>query len=78
MKRQLTAPAATGAGPVAGNPRRASSSFIGGYSVPPPMMHLGPHIRDDMTDEELCVVIESLVTRIENSMSTLVSGSSSY
>lgn len=38
-----------------------------------PPLFLGPHVRDDMTDEELCVVIESLVTRIENSMSSLVS-----
>lgn len=38
--------------------------------LPPP--HLGPGIDDDMTDEDLLVVIDSLTTRIENSMSTLV------
>jgi hypothetical protein len=38
-----------------------------------PPAHLGPQIRDDMTDEELAVIIESLTTRIENCLSTLVS-----
>lgn len=38
-----------------------------------PAAHLGPSIQDDVTDEELCVIIESLATRIENSLSTLVS-----
>ncbi len=41
-------------------------------SMPPP--HLGPTIKEDMTDDELGIIIESLTTRIENSMSTLVSG----
>lgn len=36
-------------------------------------LHLGPVIREDMTDEELVLVIESLVTRLENSMSSIVS-----
>lgn len=39
----------------------------------PPPGFLGPHIRDDMNDEELAAIIESLTTRIENSTSTLVS-----
>lgn len=34
---------------------------------------LGPNVKDDMTDEELGVIIESLTTRIENCLSTLVS-----
>jgi adenylate cyclase len=38
-----------------------------------PVVHLGPQIKDDMTDEELAVIIESLTTRVENCMSTLVS-----
>lgn len=38
--------------------------------VPP--VYLGPAIREDMTDEELAIIIESLTTRIENTMSTLV------
>lgn len=38
-------------------------------------IHLGPAIRDDMTDEELGIIIESLTTRIENCLSTLVSNS---
>ena len=37
-----------------------------------PDASLGPAIGDDMGDQELLVVIESLSTRIENSMSTLV------
>ena len=39
--------------------------------VPP--SYLGPSIRGDMTDEELSLIIDSLTTRIENTMSTLVS-----
>ena len=39
--------------------------------VPP--AYLGPHIRDDMDDDELMAIIESLTTRLENSMATLVS-----
>lgn len=38
-----------------------------------PPAHLGPQIRDDMSDEELAVILESLTTRMENSLSTLVS-----
>lgn len=40
-------------------------------SSPPPAF-LGPAVREDMTDEELSLIIESLTTRIENSVSTLV------
>ncbi|KAK8853425.1 hypothetical protein IAR55_004131 [Kwoniella newhampshirensis] len=36
-----------------------------------PPSHLGPSIREDMSDEELTVVIESLTGRVENAMSTL-------
>lgn len=39
----------------------------------PPASYLGPSIREDMNDEELWTIIESLVGRIENVMSTLVS-----
>lgn len=39
----------------------------------PPASYLGPTIREDMNDEELWTIIESLVGRIENAMSTLVS-----
>jgi hypothetical protein len=46
----------------------------GGLMVPP--AHLGPVIRDEMTDEDLVVIIESLTTRAENCMSTLVSDTS--
>lgn len=38
-----------------------------------PPLHLGPTIKDDMTDEELSIIVESLTTRIENSFSTMVS-----
>jgi adenylate cyclase len=37
-----------------------------------PPSFLGPCIREDMTDEELTLIIESLTTRAENTMSTLV------
>jgi adenylate cyclase len=37
-----------------------------------PPSYLGPCIREDMTDEELTIIIESLTTRAENTMSTLV------
>ncbi|KIR31680.1 adenylate cyclase [Cryptococcus deuterogattii MMRL2647] len=37
----------------------------------PPASYLGPTIREDMNDEELWTIIESLVGRIENAMSTL-------
>ena len=39
---------------------------------PAPPSYLGPSIRDDMTDEELTLIIESLTTRAENTVSTLV------
>jgi adenylate cyclase len=35
--------------------------------------HLGPRVSEEMTDEELTAVLESLVTRLENTLSTLVS-----
>lgn len=38
-----------------------------------PPAYLGPAIREEMTDDELTIIIESLTTRIENTMSTLVS-----
>jgi adenylate cyclase len=41
------------------------------FTIPPAF--LGPAIREEMTDEELTMIIESLTTRAENCMSTLVS-----
>lgn len=35
--------------------------------------YLGPRVSEDMTDEELTAVLESLVIRLENTLSTLVS-----
>jgi hypothetical protein len=42
-----------------------------GSTLPP--TYLGPNVSDASTDEELARVIESLTTRIENALSTLVS-----
>ena len=47
-----------------------SSQQVPQVSRPPSF--LGPCIREDMTDEELTLIIESLTTRAENTMSTLV------
>jgi adenylate cyclase len=38
-----------------------------------PPAYLGPHIREDMNDDELATIIESMTTRMENAMSSLVS-----
>lgn len=38
----------------------------------PPPAYLGPAIREDMQDDELAGIIESLTTRIENCLSTMV------
>ncbi len=38
----------------------------------PPAVFLGPSIRDDMGDEELMLILESLAARLENALSTLV------
>lgn len=54
--------------------QHVASSSIQGLGTAPPA-HLGPTIREEMTDEDLAVIIESLTTRIENAMSTLVSDS---
>ena len=43
-----------------------------GVRLPPPA-YLGPSIQDEMGDEELLVVVESLTTRLENAMSSIVS-----
>lgn len=40
---------------------------------PPPPSFLGPNIVDEMDDAELGVIIESMTTRVENCLSTLVS-----
>ena len=39
----------------------------------PPAMHLGPTVHENMGDDELLLVVESLTTRLENSMSSLAS-----
>ncbi|WVF67290.1 hypothetical protein IAT40_002041 [Kwoniella sp. CBS 6097] len=40
-------------------------------SMPPPHVHLGPVIKEDASDEELLIIIESLTGRVENALSTL-------
>lgn len=56
-----------------------SSTAMMGVS-PSNLMHmisqLGPRVSEEMTDEELTAVLESLVTRLENTLSTLVSSDS--
>ncbi|ODN77508.1 hypothetical protein L202_04679 [Cryptococcus amylolentus CBS 6039] len=39
--------------------------------MPVPPSYLGPSIKEEMSDEELAVIVESLVGRIENAVSTL-------
>jgi hypothetical protein len=51
--------------------RQNTASAVG--QDPLPAVYLGPQIREDMTDDELLVVMESLVTRMENSLSSIVS-----
>jgi adenylate cyclase len=41
------------------------------FRLPAPNAHLGPSIRENMTEDELIEVLASLTTRIENSLSTL-------
>jgi len=55
-------------------PSRRTMALTRSARLPPPT-YLGPSIRDDMTDDELAHIIESLTTRAENVMSTLVSRS---
>ena len=55
-----------------------ASAVTQAITLPPPALHLGPTIRDDMTDDELLVVIESLISRLENTMSSIVSQSTSH
>ena len=52
-------------------PTPSKRALKGIKSVPP--SYLGPAIGEHMTDEELIGIIESLTTRIENTLSTLVS-----
>ncbi|KAJ9098891.1 hypothetical protein QFC19_006230 [Naganishia cerealis] len=42
-----------------------------------PASYLGPRVSEEMTDEELVAVLESLLIRLENALSTLVSSSPS-
>ncbi|WVQ75607.1 hypothetical protein IAR50_005235 [Cryptococcus sp. DSM 104548] len=42
-----------------------------GKRIPVPPSYLGPSIKEEMSDEELAVIVESLVGRIENAVSTL-------
>ncbi len=54
-------------------PRKSLSLYVPKHP-PPPNPQWGPLIRDNMTEDELVDVIGSLTTRIENCLSTLVSG----
>ncbi|WVQ83638.1 hypothetical protein IAT38_005780 [Cryptococcus sp. DSM 104549] len=47
------------------------SSQTGAVVLATPPSYLGPTIREDMSDEELGIIMESLVGRLENTMSTL-------
>ena len=49
-----------------------SKRIAKGVRIPPPS-HLGPAIREEMSDSDLAEIVESLTTRIENCTSTLVS-----
>nr|XP_031860394.1 uncharacterized protein CI109_004284 [Kwoniella shandongensis]KAA5527466.1 hypothetical protein CI109_004284 [Kwoniella shandongensis] len=52
--------------------KEVSSAVVRGKTkLGTPPIHLGPTIRQDMSDEELTVIIESLTGRVENAMSTL-------
>jgi adenylate cyclase len=55
--------------PKIGSARLAVTASSHGTTPP---SFLGPCIRDDMTDEELTLIIESLTTRAENTVSTMV------
>lgn len=66
---QGSGPADDGTSAFSGMPIRAIS--------PSHLLHqasyLGPRVSEDMTDEELTAVLESLLIRLENTLSTLVS-----
>ncbi|WWC95139.1 hypothetical protein V866_001993 [Kwoniella sp. B9012] len=49
----------------------STKKVTGGVTLPLPNLNLGPTIREDMNDEELIVIIESLTGRCENALSTL-------
>lgn len=69
----IPAPPSDPTSPKIGSARLAVTTST--QSVPQmtsPPSYLGPCIREDMTDEELTLIIESLTTRAENTMSTLV------
>lgn len=59
--------------PKIGSARLAVTTSTSQSHFPAPPSFLGPCIRDDMTDEELTLIIESLTTRAENTVSTMVS-----
>jgi hypothetical protein len=69
-----------GAGAAADGTSAFSSMAIRAMS-PSHLLHqaayLGPRVSEDMTDEELTAVLESLVIRLENTLSTMVSFPSS-
>ncbi|OCF34239.1 adenylate cyclase [Kwoniella heveanensis BCC8398] len=50
---------------------RDHSQTVSKKGTPPPHVHLGPVIKEDMSDEELLIIIESLTGRVENALSTL-------
>jgi adenylate cyclase len=68
-----TAPPFDPTSPKLGSARLAvTTSSQAQAQVLTPPSYLGPCIREDMTDEELTIIIESLTTRAENTVSTLV------
>ena len=60
---------------VAGSPALESTPSKRSHTKtikPQPPSHLGPSIKDEMSDDDLAGIIESLTTRIENCLSTMV------
>lgn len=58
-------------GPVPTNAGHSNTAKRGSGLSPVPNPHLGPAIRDNMTEDEYVEVVGSLTTRIENCLSTL-------
>lgn len=65
-------PASEPTSPKIGSARLAVTTSTSQTHAATPPSFLGPCIRDDMTDEELTLIIESLTTRAENTVSTMV------
>ena len=69
------APESPGTPIVADSPAMESTPSKRSYPKaikPQPPLHLGPSIKDEMSDEDLAGIVESLTTRIENCLSTMV------